>query len=298
MRLTADTEGVAIPVTPPEDSAEVATVEPNLEAESPATAAPGETSPLAPSGSELETAPVLTQEPPAQVASGVEATTPVPVEPVAVVPPEPTVFSDSEQLAVPALPTATATVPPLPEAEPVILAATGETVLFGQPLPSAGDKARQAEPAAVPNQPPLAPDVLIAAGTVLQMRYPGSEPLALDPNGNLNEVLVLESEIRDPITNGVLAPAGSQLIGQFEPSGTNQRWVSQMLIVAHRWRVPFASTSEYLVGSPQIDGGSLAIGTGVGALALTLLTGFSGIGLIGGAIMGLLRQSAPPPSTL
>ena len=117
----------------------------------------------------------------------------------------------------------------------------------------------------------------------------------LEPGTDLNEVMLLESAIVDPITQGVLAPRGSQLIGRFEPSGTNQQWVSEMIIVSNGQRVPLASTSETLIGTPQVNGGRLAAGSGAGALALALLTGFSGIGLIGGAIVGATTMVGTSP---
>jgi hypothetical protein len=169
------------------------------------------------------------------------------------------------------------------QTDPMLMAAE-EAIAFGQPLP-ASIKAVEASPSGAGDRP-LSPDILIASGTILELRYTGTEPIRLDPNTDLNEVLVLETEIRDPVTNGVLAPAGSQLIGQFETHRENQQWVSHALIVPDGYRIPFASTSEYLYGTPQISGGGLALGTGAGALALTLLTGFSGIGLLGGAILG------------
>ena len=194
-------------------------------------------------------------------------------------------------LAVPELPTTASSetvIPPNTSYTPgEVIVAASEPINFGQPLPGNAvavvSQPFDGETTTPENQPTVPPDVLIAAGTVLQLRYPGTEPLVLEPGTDLQEVLVLENEIRDPITQGVLAPRGSQLIGQFEPNGTNQHWVSEMLIVPAGQRVPLASTSEYLVGTPQVNTGRMAAGMGAGALALALLTSFSGIGLIGGA---------------
>jgi hypothetical protein len=233
---------------------------------------------------------VISQAPPAA------ASAPVVDSPaVAEMPPS------QDLLVVPELPTTTATgpvVPPtnIPASE--IVVAASEPINFGQPLPGTTEIAvlNPTEPRAVPpaNQE-IPPDILIAAGTVLELRYPGNEPLVLEPGTNLNEVMLLESAILDPITQGVLAPRGSQLIGRFEPNGTNQQWVSEMIIVPAGQRVPLASTSETLIGSPQIESGRLAIGSGAGALALALLTGFSGIGLIGGAIVGATTMVGTSP---
>jgi hypothetical protein len=206
-----------------------------------------------------------------------------------------------EVLAVPELPATDSTatvVPPNTPTSTELMVAASEPINFGQPLPQTNSAAINAVPAAptsAPQNHQVPPDILIAAGTVLQLRYPGNEPLILEPGTDLKEVLILESEIRDPITQGVLAPRGSQLIGQFEPNGTNQQWVSEMLIVPAGQRVPLSSTSEYLVGTPQVNGGRMAVGVGAGALALALLTSFSGIGLLGGAIVGATTMVGTSP---
>ncbi|MBD1916513.1 MULTISPECIES: AMIN domain-containing protein [Cyanophyceae] len=207
--------------------------------------------------------------------------------PVATVPVE-LAGTDPNLLTVPTAPTTTSqgTVIP-PSSSPVMLAAARETVLFGSPLPGNGDQA--ALPSAInpaSSDRPLSPDTLVAAGTVLELRYVGDEPLGLNASSSQNQVLLLAHDIRDPITNGIVAPAGSQLIGQFEPTPEGQRWVSKMLIAPNGQQVDFASTTEYMVGNTEVSSPRLAAGTGLGALALLLLTGFSGIGLLGGALVG------------
>ncbi len=201
-------------------------------------------------------------------------------------------------LAVPSQPATTTTgvvIPPNLAAEPIPVAAAPNTAIdFGQPLPGQG--ANGAEPAWGDRR--LAPDTLIAAGSILELRYTGPASLTLDPSTVHQEVLVLETEIRDPVTNGIVAPAGSQLIGQFKANGDGHQWVSQMLIAPDGQRIPFASTSDYVYNSPQVNGGTLALGTGLGALALTLLTGFGGIGLLGGALIGATTVVGTAPQML
>jgi hypothetical protein len=302
--IDQDNGGLAIPVIPSAPEAAV----PGPTVPAPAVPEPGPTpvaievapgvSPPPTAGTIVQTPP-LTQAPP--VAAIAPATTPSFEPPfLAVEPPasgSPSVSATSG-LAVPTLPNTVATgtvVPPsiTVEPDPVFLAADSP-IAFGQPLPT-GSKAIDAAPLPGTGDRPLSPDILIASGTVLELRYTGTQPLTLNPNTNLNEVLVLETEIRDPVTHGVLAPAGSQLIGQFESTNESQQWVSQMLIAPGGQRVPFASTSEYIDGTPQLSGGGLALGTGLGALALTLLTGFSGIGLIGGALIGATTAVGTAP---
>ncbi|HIK43663.1 MAG TPA: hypothetical protein IGR64_02130, partial [Leptolyngbyaceae cyanobacterium M65_K2018_010] len=288
----------AIAVSPPrpQPTPSQAVAETETPAPAIATAPPGgfgASTPPSPSPRVIGAAPIA-QPPPANATA---PSTPVAPPFIAV---EPTPAPDS-RLAVPSLPTTTSTgtvVPPTfaIEPEPVLMAAEA-SIAFGQPLPGAS-KAVEASPPPASGDRNLSPDILIASGTVLELRYTGSQPLTLDPNTRLNEVLILETEIRDPITNGVLAPAGSQLIGQFDNHAQNQQWVSQMLIVPTGQRVPFASTSEYLVGSPQVSGSRLALGTGIGALALTLLTGFSGVGLLGGAFLGATTVVGTSPQVV
>lgn len=254
-----------------------------------------------------DAAAVITEPlPPPQVDTSAETSLPIDEAPPEFAPDQGDAIAEgrpsNDILVVPEMPTTNSTetvVPPsdiIPSNEFVV--AASEPINFGQPLPEAGSKALDDnlnDETGMPQNEPVPPDILIAAGTVLQLRYPGNEPLVLEAGSNLNEVLVLETEIRDPITQGVLAPRGSQLIGQFQPEGTNQHWVSEMLIVPAGQRVPLASTSEYLVGTPQVDGGRMAAGVGVGALALALLTSFSGIGLLGGAIVGATTMVGTSP---
>lgn len=182
---------------------------------------------------------------------------------------------------------------PQPGSQPVLMAAE-QPIPFGQPLPGQ----TLSSPVVEPSDRPLSPDILIASGTILELRYPGSEDLVLTPNLPLSEVLLLAQDLRDPITQGVIAPAGSQLVGQFETVGHHQQWISHMIVLPTGQRVSFPSTSDYLVGTPQVSGGSLALGSGIGALALTLLGGFSGVGLLGGALIGATATLGMAPQTI
>ncbi|PSN10434.1 hypothetical protein C7293_28125 [filamentous cyanobacterium CCT1] len=207
--------------------------------------------------------------------------------------------TDPNLLSVPTAPATTSQGTVVPPDSPVILAAAGEPILFGSPLPGSSEQA--ALPDAInpaPAERPLSPDTLVAAGTVLELRYVGDEPLDLNASSSQNQVLLLAHDIRDPITNGIVAPAGSQLIGQFEHTPQGQRWVSKRLISPAGQQVDFASTTEYMVGSPDVSAPRLAAGAGLGALALMLVTSFSGIGLIGGALVGATTAVGTSPQTV
>ena len=333
-QIDQETNGLAIPVSPAPVIPAPTVVPPTVAPTAPSTAAvptvtvptvtvPTVTVPTAPSTVAAPTvapttAPtaVITTPPPtpsrnpvAQVpnnsAPGVNAVEPpfLTVPPPTVNPPAATVANqppaaNNDLLAVPTQPHPTATgvvIPPHLAAEPIPVAVAPEAAIsFGQPLP--GQSVNGADP--VWGDRRLAPDTLIAAGSILELRYTGPVSLALDPDTVHQEVLVLETEVRDPVTNGIVAPAGSQLIGQFKASGDGHQWVSQLLIAPDGQRIPFASTSDYVYNSPQVSGGALALGTGLGALALTLLTGFGGIGLLGGALIGATTVVGTAPQML
>lgn len=212
--------------------------------------------------------------------------------PVTTVPVE---LNDPSLLAVPTAPNTTAQGTLLPPDNPVVVAAAGQTILFGTPLPNGG---QAAYPDAINSPPagrPYSPDTLIAAGTVLELRYVGNEALNLSTSSRQNQVLLLAQDIRDPITNGVVAPAGSQLIGQFESTPHGQQWVSKMLIAPAGQQVDFSTTSDYIIGTPEVSAPRVAAGAGLGALALLLVTGLSGIGLIGGAVVGATTMVGTSP---
>ncbi|MBE9139634.1 AMIN domain-containing protein [Nodosilinea sp. LEGE 07088] len=203
--------------------------------------------------------------------------------------------TDPNLLAVPNAPTTTSQGNVIPPETPVVLASAGEPILFGSPLPNSSQAAFPDAVNPPPADRPLAPDTLVAAGTVLELRYVGDEPLNLNTNSSQNQVLLLAQDIRDPITNGIVAPAGSQLIGQFESTPNGQQWVSKMLIAPTGQQVSFSTTSDYLVGTPDVSPPRLAAGAGLGALALMVLTGFTGIGLVGGALIGATTAVGTSP---
>ncbi|MFQ4139516.1 AMIN domain-containing protein [Nodosilinea sp. PGN35] len=292
--IDTETSGVPIAVTPPElPTPALPAVEPAIAAaaaeepgaiavDPPATAA----APSGPATAIAADPPVLPNLPSATAPAGQPSLLTQEPPPIATVPVE-RAGSDSNLLTVPTAPTTASQGNVVPPDSPMVLAAAGEPILFGSPLPQESQQA--ALPSAVdaaPSDRPLSPDTLIAAGTVLELRYVGNEPLDLNTNSTQNQVLLLAHDIRDPITNGIVAPAGSQLIGQFEPTPQGQRWVSKMLIAPTGQQVDFASTTEYMVGTTEVSSPRLAAGAGLGALALMLLTSFSGIGLLGGALIG------------
>ncbi|NJR66177.1 MAG: AMIN domain-containing protein [Leptolyngbyaceae cyanobacterium CRU_2_3] len=107
--------------------------------------------------------------------------------------------------------------------------------------PASGNTPNQAAPNAAPNnviefgqplplQSSLLPaTVLIPAGTILNLRYPGTVPLALSLENPRQEVLLLDQDVRDRTTGNVIIPANSQVIGRFETSSTGSRFITQAI---------------------------------------------------------------------
>lgn len=167
----------------------------------------------------------------------------------------------------------------------------------GQPfngLPKATDGVRQAFK-------PAAPNVLLPAGTTLNLRYPGNSTLILSADRPQQEILVLLTELRDGSGN-MLAPAGSTVTGRFETTTSGSQFVTQAIVVAGR-TVPLAAQSEAIDGSRKVEGNNLALNSGIGVLAggvLGAIGGSVGLGALGGAAAGAATTllTAPKPATI
>ena len=273
-------------INTPETSIEIAIVPPPDSGIVPASTSEAVSTPPPSSGSPNSIARVnqpLESAPPSSPSPEPHSTSIPSVQPdsppfLAVAPP--TAGLSSQPLAVPEPPAGEgrAPLPPAPN-----VSVLEPTIAFGQPLPTAGGKALGETPQ--PSGPPPAlTDVVLPAGTLLELRYPGPGPLEIKPDAQVQAVMVLETDLRDP-EGRLVVPAGTQMVGRFEPTETGQRWVSEALIIGER-QVILSSTSDYLASSPQVSAGTMAMGTGIGALALTVLTGFTGVGLLGGALLG------------
>ncbi|PSN17184.1 hypothetical protein C7271_19095 [filamentous cyanobacterium CCP5] len=120
--------------------------------------------------------------------------------------------------------------------------------------------------------------------------------MTIDRHATSQTTLVLQEDLRDG-ANRLVAPAGSQMIGHFEPTPTGQRWMSDTLVLSGG-QVALTTTSDYLASSPELSAGSLALNSGIGALAVAVLTGFTGFGLIGGAVVGATTAVGTAPQTI
>jgi hypothetical protein len=154
---------------------------------------------------------------------------------------------------------------------------------FGTPLPEEGKA-----PATV------TPGSELPVGTRLRLRYPGTAPLVLDRAEPWYEVLIVDEPVQHPNTGAILVPAGTQVLGRFENNAANgQRFISQVIVQGGD-RDPVVATSDTLAGTPQ-GGTNLLRNSGIGAAAVMVLSGFSGVGILGGAALGAAATYATTP---
>lgn len=235
--------------------------------------------------------PLRVDPPPATTPT---ATTPPPVAPAAAPPapaapaiPAPPPTSATAPTAPPFLegtetapPTERRTQPP----PPPVREADG-TIPFGAPLPEEG----KATPAVTPGSE-------LPVGTRLKLRYPGTAPLVLDQVDPWYEVLIVAEPVQDPHTGAILVPEGTQVLGRFEGGNAQgQRFVSQVIIQGAN-RDALAASSDALGGTTPTGG--LLRNTGIGAAAVMVLSGFSGVGLLGGAALGAAATYATGPQVV
>ncbi|MEG5063221.1 AMIN domain-containing protein [Microcoleus sp. B3-A4] len=182
----------------------------------------------------------------------------------------------------------------LPRLEPQITAAAAtqqRTLTFGEPLPRGRSNA--------PLQAAAGANVLLPAGTELSLLYPGDRALRLQAKPSRQEVLLLQGGILDSRGNTIV-PANTPVIGRFETTNLGSRFVVEAISFNGR-NIPLLARSEPVGGRrAQPSDRSLLRNTGIGGLALFLLSGFSGIGLLVGAAGGVATTyvAAPQPATI
>lgn len=147
-----------------------------------------------------------------------------------------------------------------------IATASAEQIIeFGQPLPGFGAISTQAvniptetSPAVeIPVQPAeteetanIPADVLLSAGTVMILSYPGSAPISVEGRSPRPEVLVVYSDVYD--RNGkLIAPAGTPAIGRFVRDRRGVRFITESIVLEGR-AVPLSAESD-----PIADGRKL-----------------------------------------
>lgn len=182
--------------------------------------------------------------------------------------------------------------PPTPtrrNATPAVTASDPEStsVPFGEPLPNAQATA------------PIDPQVWLPANTQLALQYPRQEKLELDSDMTWQEVLLLSQDVQDQRTGAVILPAGTQVIGRFETGRYGSRFVAQAISLQGR-NVKLTAESDVLTGTRDVSEDALLRNSGIGAAAATVVSGFSGVGLLAGAAAGVAATyvTAPQPAVI
>lgn len=132
----------------------------------------------------------------------------------------------------------------------------------------------------------------------MTLRYPGAASLNLRTETPHQEVLLLQSDVRDT-WGGVVVPAGTVVIGRFETSSAGSRFITQAISINGR-NIPLIAQSEVMGGNRRVSNNQLLRNSGIGAIAGGLIGGFSGLGFLGGAATGaaVTYFTSPKPATL
>ena len=178
-------------------------------------------------------------------------------------------------------------------------------IQFGQPL---GETAglTGAIPGGVTSLPPgltpgsgngVTPSVnnglMLPIGTVLKARYTGISAVAVKNGYARQEMLVLQTTIRDR-SGLVIAPEGTTIYGRFEGGAMNNRFVASAIAIQGQM-VALVAESGDLGGSRNPKQGSLLQNSGIGALAGIVIGGLTGGNVIGGAAAGAAITYATTP---
>ncbi|MDX2227991.1 MAG: AMIN domain-containing protein [Leptolyngbyaceae cyanobacterium bins.349] len=213
-------------------------------------------------------------------------------------------------------------VPPLQPggvAAPLPAPVAPESVIeFGQPLPLGTATALNTQPLAIAPAPMSAsatgalpvgsrqpmfvqsanPAIALPAGTSLILSYPGTLPMQPDATAPRQDMMVLQTEVRDA-AGTVIFPQGTYVLGQFETTQAGTKFVTSAIQRGDRI-IPLAAESDPISGNREISPSSMAIFSGAGALAGGLISGFSGWGLLLGGAAGAATNylTAPKPASI
>lgn len=81
-------------------------------------------------------------------------------------------------------------------------------------------------------------------GTTLNLSYPGTTEMTLETGQPRQEVLLLQTEVRDA-SGRVVLPQGSFVTGQFKTDRTGSKFVASAIRVGDR-TIPFVAETDYL----------------------------------------------------
>lgn len=192
---------------------------------------------------------------------------------------------------VPSLPPASPQTAPAPTPQSVAVAPPPtSSITFGQQIPV------EAPPDSSTNAIAASPSqsgIVLPAGTVLSLQYPRDRALDLSADAPWQEVLLLSQSVQDQAGN-VILPAGTQVVGRFETGQRGSRFIAQAITLQGR-NVKLAAESDPIEGDREVSERHLLRNSGIGAAALTVLGGFTGIGLLAGLAAGAATTYATAP---
>ncbi len=142
------------------------------------------------------------------------------------------------------------------------------------------------------------PNVLVAAGTVMILRYPGSEGFTLKSGSSRREVLVVDVEVYDRNGNAI-APVGTPAIGTFISDRSGSRFVVEAMAIDGEM-VPISAASDAIAGDMAVSRNGLLSWSTLGAVGGAAIGGLAGGPLLGGAAAGLAANllSAPKQTAI
>ncbi|WP_197047339.1 AMIN domain-containing protein [Planktothrix serta] len=193
--------------------------------------------------------------------------------------------------------------PPVPVSEAVVLVAPNpqfsstaslpQAVPFGQPLPPVGQPGTQSY-----IYPPRPSAILLPTGTKLTLLYPTEDQVRLTRRSERQDVLLLQGGIVDSLGNFIVPP-DTPIVGEFETTTKGSRFIAQAINLEGR-SIAIRGQSNWIPGSLEVSPERVGIGTGAGSLAGFLVSGFTGIGALVGAIAGagIGLGTSPSPTTL
>jgi hypothetical protein len=132
--------------------------------------------------------------------------------------------------------------------------------------------------------------VLLPSGTVLSLRYQGEETLNLSSDYPLQEVLVVDRDVRNQ-EGQIIVPAGSQVIGRFETGSSGSEFIAQAISINGESFL-LNGRSDKLSGDRQLSSNQTMQNSALGAVAGTLLGAVTGVGLIAGIAAGATTSAA------
>lgn len=194
---------------------------------------------------------------------------------------------------------------------------TDQVITFGESLPKGGSSVNS-DPSVtainVPNHghnlnqqhhqnnqnstevpvPVTDPNVLVAAGTMMILSYPGEEGFTLKSGSSRREVLVVNVPLYD--RNGdVVAPNGTPVIGTFKSDRSGSRFVVESIVINGEM-VSIKAESNPIAGDMAVSRNGLLSWSTLGAIGGAALGGLAGGPLLGGAVAGVAANLLTSPT--